>query len=525
MIRPVVAALSACALVVAVSALGMQAADAAVPAASTVALTVNSMPGGGDVAISGQREFDSTNSALTVADSGGSLAITAPESDGGIGILFELYPGEGASRFALGYSPASSNGGPGLTTLWVAANGESCAGTGGIDVRDIAYSGDTITRLDLAYQMYCDAVQGQTNEAGDFGELLIGEPQQASILMGARTIEFSPVPVGAKSFAVPVVIGNRGSSAVAIGTPSVTGSNPGAFAITANTCAKTLPAHKDCSISVQFVPHVGGARTAHLAVPVAGVSRSVELDATTFVGSSVFTAITGGGRVPGSGTNYSFTDANAVFGVSNDAANGLSGISGEVNDDSFELYFAGPGGAMPQVGTYTTGPTPGNGVAASMFVYGPGSGCVVEGTFTVKQAVYTDYGMPGNQFPVHLDIDYNEHCVGGTNTMSGEFAFDKVAAVTSPPPVTSLTATAKSGTVTAHWTNPTHTWAYTMLRVQPTTANDADAQPFSGTPVYSGTGTSATISGLTHGESYTISAFTVDAYGDVTGPTERTITP
>lgn len=79
--------------------------------------------------------------------------------------------------------------------------------------------------------------------------------------------------------------------------------------------------------------------------------------------------------------------------------------------------------------------------------------------------------------------------------------------------------------MTVHWTNLTHTWSYTMLRVQQTTANSANAQPFSGTPVYSGTGTSATISGLTQGVSYTISAFTVDAYGDVTGPTQRTITP
>ncbi len=96
---------------------------------------------------------------------------------------------------------------------------------------------------------------------------------------------------------------------------------------------------------------------------------------------------------------------------------------------------------------------------------------------------------------------------------------------TRPSPQAQRWIRAKSGTVTVHWTNLTHTWSYTMLRVQQTTANSANAQPFSGTPVYSGTGTSATISGLTQGVSYTISAFTVDAYGDVTGPTQRTITP
>jgi hypothetical protein len=522
MIRPIVAAMSACALVVAVSALGVSAADAAVPSASTVALTVNSMPGGGEVASSDQHEFDSSNSVPVITvDSGGALWITAPESDGGIGVSLQLNPGEGASRFVLGYSPASSTGGPGLPELWVAAHGGECDGTGGIDVRDIAYSGDTITRLDLAWQLYCGAVQGQVSEGGDFGEVLIGEPQPASVLLGSRTIEFSPVPVGAKSVAVPVVISNRGSSAAAVGTPTITGSNPGAFAIVGNSCAKTLLAHRDCAISLQFVPHVGGARTALLAVPVAGVSRTVELDATTFPGSSMLTAITGGGRVPGSGTNYNFTQANAVFLV----ASGPLGLTAAVENDFFALTFAGPNRTMPTVGTYNTGANPAAN-APIVSVIGPGSGCdQLAGSFTVKQAVYTSYGIPGNLFPLHIDIDYSEHCVGGTNTLSGEFAWDAVPTVTSPPAVGSLSATAKSGTVTVRWTNPTHTWAYTVLRVQPTTANDAHAQPFSGTPVYSGTGTSATIGGLTHGVSYTISAFTVDAYGDVTGPTERTITP
>jgi hypothetical protein len=522
MIRPIVAALSAGGLVVVASVMSASAAVAAVPSASTVALTVNPMPAGGNVASSGQREFDSSNSAPVIAvNSGGALWLSAPESDGGIGVSLQLNAGEGASRFISGYSAASSSGGPGLPELWVAADGESCDGSGGIDVRDIAYSGDTITRLDLAWQLYCGAVQGQVTEGGDFGEILIGEPQSASVLLGSRTIEFSPVPVGAKSVAVPVVISNRGSSATAVGTPTIAGSNPGAFAITANSCAKTLAAHKDCSIALQFVPHVGGARTARLAVQVAGVSRTVELDATTLPGSSVLTAITGGGRVPGSGTNYDFTQANAVFLV----GSGPLGLTASVEDDFFALTFAGPNRSMPTVGTYTTSA---NAVAGApvVSVIGPGSGCdQLAGSFTVKQAVYTTYGMPGNLFPLHVDITYSEHCVGGTNTLSGEFAWDAVATVTSPPAVGSLSATAASGTVTAHWTNPTHTWAYTIVRVQPTTTNDAKAQPFSGTPVYSGTGTSATITGLTHGVSYTISAFTVDAYGDVTGPTERTITP
>jgi len=506
------------------SAFGGSVASAATPLTSSVALTVLAMPGGGEVAQFGQREFDSSNSAITLTTaSGDGVSVSAPESNGAIGVALGLSAGPGSSRFVLGYMPAiTNNPNAGQAELSVSANNESCGGTGGIDVRDVAYSGTTITRLDVAWRLYCGTELGQTSEAGDFGELTIGEPASASVLLGSRVIEFPPVPVGAASTVVPIVISNRSSSSAAVSIPTISGSNPGAFAIDANTCGRTVAAHKDCSISLQFVPHVAGARSARLAVTVAGVSRAVELDATTFPGSSRLTAITGGGRVPGSGTNYAFTQANAVFLVS---PGGL-GLTASVDNDFFAVTFAGPNRTMPTVGTYNTGANP---VAGAPFVSvtGPGSGCdQLAGAFTVKQAVYTSYGIPGGAlFPLHIDIVYSEHCVGGTNTMSGEFAYDTVATVTSAPAVTALTAAKSGASVAVHWTNPTHTWAYTVLRVQQANANDPNAQAFTGAPVYSGTGASATISGLTHGVAYTISAFTVDSYGDVTGPTQTSITP
>jgi hypothetical protein len=519
--RSVVAA-AASVMVVGASVLGSAPAQAAVPAASTAALTVFQMPAGGDAPVAGEREFDSSNSTLTVSyGSGGNVAVAASNPDGTTASV-SVGAGIGASRFALGYHVAAySPAEPGPADLEVAVDGITCDGSGGIDVRDLAYSGTTITRLDLVWAMYCGAVPGQVNEGGDFGEIQIGEPQSASVLMGSRVIEFSPVPVGALSHPVPVVISNRGTKAVTVGAPSIGGSNPGAFAITSNTCGKTLAAHADCSILVQFGPHVPGARSAQLAVALGGVARSVELDATTFVGSSSFTAITGGGRVPGSGTNYAFTDANAVFVVGSSPR-----LTASVNSATFLLAFSGPDNALPQVGTYSN---TSNAVAGAPFlsVFGPGSGCdQIAGSFTVKQAVYTSYGLgPNYQFPLHIDIVYSEHCVGGTNTMSGEFAYDAVAAITTPPPVTALSATGSASAVAVHWTNPTHTWAYTVIRVQPSSANDAAAQAVTGTPVYSGAGKSATIHGLTKGVAYTVSAFTVDAYGNVTGPTQTHITP
>ena len=522
MLRSIVAAAATGVLVAGASVLGSAPVEAAVPAVSTVAVTAFQMPAGGDAPVAGEREFDSSNATLTVSwSSGGNVAVAASNPDGTT-LLVSVLAGIGLNRFSLGYTVAVwSPSEPGTAGLSVAVDNTDCGGSGGIDVRDLAYSGTTITRLDLVWALYCGAVPGQVNEAGQFGEIQIGEPQSASVLMGSRVIEFSPVPVGALSNAVPVVISNRGSKSVAVGAASIGGSNPGAFAITANSCGKTLAAHADCSIFVRFGPHVPGARSAQLAVVVGGVARRVELDAVTFVGSSSFTAITGGGRVPGSGTNYSFTDANAVFLIGNGPT-----LSASVNSEMFLLRFAGPDNALPQVGTYSNAS---NAVAGAPFlsVFGPGSGCdQIAGSFTVKQAVYTSYGLgPNYQFPLHIDIVYSEHCVGGTNTMSGEFAYDAVPAVTSPPPVTALSATGNAAAITVHWKNPTKTWAYTLIRVQPSSGNDAAAQAVTGTPVYSGTGTTAAVHGLSHGVPYTISAFTVDAYGNVTGPTETHITP
>jgi hypothetical protein len=521
-LRSIIAAAATGVFVAGASVLATASAEAAVPAASTVALTVFQMPAGGDAPAAGEREFDLSNATLAVSyDLGESVAVAASNPDGTNATL-SLFAGIGASRFSLGYRRAvSSPSEPGSAGLGLTVDGEGCEAPGDIDVRDVAYSGTTITRLDVVWQQYCQAVPGQASEEGNFGELTIGEPAPSSVLLGSRVIEFPPVPVGAASNVVPIVISNRGSSSVTVSTPTISGSNPGAFGIMASTCGRTLAAHKDCSISLHFLPHVAGARSARLAVTVAGVSRAVELDATTFPGSSVLTAITGGGRVPGSGTNYDFTQANAVFLVSS----GPLGLTASVDDDFFAVTFAGPNRTMPTVGTYSTGANP---VAGAPFVSvtGPGSGCdQLAGSFTVKQAAYTSYGVPGYQFPLHIDIVYSEHCVGGTNTMSGEFAYDTVPTVTSPPAVTALSAAKSGASVAVHWTNPTHTWAYTVLRVQQANANDPNAQAFSGTPVYSGTGAGATISGLTHGVAYTVSAFTVDSYGDVTGPTQTPITP
>jgi Zn-dependent alcohol dehydrogenase len=73
------------------------------------------------------------------------------------------------------------------------------------------------------------------------------------------------------------------------------------------------------------------------------------------------------------------------------------------------------------------------------------------------------------------------------------------------------------------WTNPTVLqWQDTIVRVQPAAAVNVAAT--TGSAVYSGTGSAATVSGLQHGASYWITAFTVDQWGNVSPPVELKVT-
>jgi hypothetical protein len=92
-------------------------------------------------------------------------------------------------------------------------------------VRDLAASGSRITRLDLLYVMYCDA-----SPSALFGEIRIGEPQPAGLLVSARSITWSPTWIGGPVTA-PIYIRNRSAKRVTIGQASVAGFSVGDFFI------------------------------------------------------------------------------------------------------------------------------------------------------------------------------------------------------------------------------------------------------------------------------------------------------
>jgi hypothetical protein len=336
---------------------------------------------------------------------------------------------------------------------------------------------------------------------------------------------WSPVSVGAKSLSQPIVISNKGPGKQSIGAASISGFNAGEFLITANKCTgHSLAVGKQCSIWVQFAPTVAGPRSATFTVTVSGKKRTVPLDGSTFVGTSMFSAITTGGDIPGIGGTYTYTDADpTVLFTAGRGGNALVGGVATPPPGSSQIYglqFAGPGYSQPQVGTYNVPDDFGH-ASGLIYVTAPGTGCSdIGGSFTVNQAVYAADGTP-----LHVDIVYSEHCIGSTNTLSGEWAYHATPVFTAPPQVTELSTSEAAGVVTVHWANPIVGSAYTVIRVQPTDGNDLNDQPVSGTAVYSGAGTTSTIHGLTAGTQYTVSAFTVDSYGNISAPVEAPANP
>ncbi len=94
-----------------------------------------------------------------------------------------------------------------------------------------------------------------------------GSPQQiplSAVVVGFNpsSLNFGTIKVG-KSSTQSMTLSNTGTTALAIGTISITGSNPQDFVKT-TTCPSSLAANASCTVSVTFTPGKKGSRSAFL---------------------------------------------------------------------------------------------------------------------------------------------------------------------------------------------------------------------------------------------------------------------
>jgi hypothetical protein len=152
--------------------------------------------------------------------------------------------------------------------------GSELGSSSSVEVRDLAASGSRITRLDLLYVMDCDGSPGAL-----FGEIRIGEPEPAGVLVSSGSITWSPTWTGGPLTA-PIYIRNRSAKRVPIGQVSVTGYSAADFKVSKDGCSgKTLAPRASCSLTVTFEPSPPGPRTAALQLKLGTVADAVQLDA------------------------------------------------------------------------------------------------------------------------------------------------------------------------------------------------------------------------------------------------------
>jgi CSLREA domain-containing protein len=150
------------------------------------------------------------------------------------------------------------------------------------DPTEFAVTADTCSGEALAPAASCQifvafdpAVEGDRSatltiftDAGELHATLGGRGTLGDFDADPAAIPFGDQVVGTTSGWQPVKIGNGGTGAFAIGTPTIEGSGAAAYELRGSGCeGKALAPGKGCTIKVRFAPTATGATSATLAVP------------------------------------------------------------------------------------------------------------------------------------------------------------------------------------------------------------------------------------------------------------------
>jgi len=494
------------------------------PAALAKNTVVTMFSDGGDFIGGGSpQEFDSTNASFSGTVSTGGINLSVSGGTSGLSWSFVIDPPPSAS-FRVGYYPKVQRAefrSAGFAGLDITGDGRGCnIISGAIDVRDMAVSGSTITRLDLLYEQHCEG-----GPPALFGEVRIGEPGTSGLIASSSSITWPAEPGlanGADGTTVPVYLRNAGASSVHVGTASLRGFAASDFGLVSDGCSGTVLAPGgSCDLFLGFHSSQQGPRPAELRLPLGGSPYVVHLDALVRPGSTGLTMKSQSGDFVGQGRSYHFTPLNASFSFSAST----SGLEQDLSSNRGQTWtvdmFPAPGHVLA-VGRYphaTRYPFNGNGNGLSVF--GDGRGCnTLTGSFNVKQAVFSAVDNSLQNF----DGTFVQHCEGAAPALTGEVTYDAEPVTAPPAGVTKLKAAVAGSGLDITWANPTSSlYRYTVVRIEPS-GKPAGVSPIAGSPVFAGTGTKAVVSGLKAGKKYTVVAYTVDQYGNVSTPVEALVT-
>jgi hypothetical protein len=492
-------------------------------ALTNVVITAFSQPGATGNGVT--QEFDPTNASVTGIATATGLNLAVSGGTAGLQWSFVIEPPSGTS-FRAGYysrvqwAPTRTAGFSGIDISDAGSGCTSNSLTGGFDVRDLATSNSAITRLDLLYEVHCDSLGPAL-----FGEIRIGEPKVAGLIVSSHSIAWPGVPgtgFGGYGTAVPIYVRNPGPAPVPVGTAALQGYGAKNFAVVDDTCSgASLPPGYSCSLFLRFFPSARGPRPAVLRLPLGTRLTNIQLDALVRPGTTGLSMTSQPGDSIGQGQNYDLTLANTAFALTA----GSSGIVADLttgSDVPWTVDMFAPGGQALAVGTYLhAAEYPGNGNSPGLSVYGDARGCnSITGSFKIKQIAFS--ASDGSL--LNFDGTFTQYCDSDTGALTGELKYDAEPVTGPPPGVSGLAATATGSGLAISWANPASSgYRYTLVRIMPS-GSPAGLAPYAGSAVYAGTGTSAGAHGLVKGDTYTVAAYTVDQYGNVSGPAETQVT-
>lgn len=167
----------------------------------------------------------------------------------------------------------SVNGAPNLNATTYIPGGGSAAIGAGTNLTSLG-----ITELDTDYAGNARPAVG----AWDIGAVQSASVPAPSVGFSPTSLSFSNQTVLITSSPLSTTLTNTGTATLNISSITLTGTNSGDFAISANTCGATVAASATCSISVTFTPSVAAARSANISVAddAAGSPQTVPLTGT-----------------------------------------------------------------------------------------------------------------------------------------------------------------------------------------------------------------------------------------------------
>ncbi len=171
----------------------------------------------------------------------------------GAGTRFDLYTNSGVINTGTWYALEfeDNEASSGHAELWI--NGTSA----------VSIDGDLSTSTPNASLVLWNQAAGTVY----FDDVKVGSHFNGLVPVGLSpaSLNFGTVAVGTSSSAQTETLTNTGSSALNVSSVSVTGTNAGDFATSADTCSgQSLAAGASCTVAVTFTPTASGARTASL---------------------------------------------------------------------------------------------------------------------------------------------------------------------------------------------------------------------------------------------------------------------